>query len=418
MNYIFNPKKVALIGASEKENSVGLGLAKNMLNNDVFFVNPNRESVLGINCYDKITDIKEDIDLAVIAVPSRIVKSVVSDCVLKKVKGVVIISGGFKEIGNEKEEEEIRDILRENKIKLIGPNCLGIISENINASFSYTTPQRGSIAFLSQSGAIINSVIDKVGFSKIVSYGNEADLGLVDFLEYLDKDKQTKVIAIYLEGIKDGRKFMEVARRIKKPIVLIKAGRSELGSIAVGTHTGALSGNYNVFVSAMKQVGVITVESIEELIDFSKALASLPKCKNGVGIITNGGGLGVLATDYCFEYKIDLPELSKETLMKLKELDGVKNKINPLDIIGDALPERYRIAMDALLSQKDIGGLIVISAPQTMTDHEENAKIVIEMRKKYPLKPIVCCFHGGNLKDVPNYSDVLRAVKSIKKLYE
>ena len=418
MNYIFNPKKVALIGASEKENSVGLGLAKNMLNNDVFFVNPNRESVLGINCYDKITDIKEDIDLAVIAVPSRIVKSIVDDCVLKKVKGVVIISGGFKEVGNQKEEEEIRDALRENKIKLIGPNCLGIISENINASFSYTTPQRGSIAFLSQSGAIINSVIDKVGFSKIVSYGNEADLGLVDFLEYLDKDKQTKVIAIYLEGIKDGRKFMEVARRIKKPIVLIKAGRSELGSIAVGTHTGALSGNYNVFVSAMKQVGVITVESIEELIDFSKALASLPKCKNGVGIITNGGGLGVLAADYCFEYKIDLPELSKETLVKLKELNGVENKINPLDIIGDAMPQRYRIAMNALLSQKDIGGLIVISAPQTMTDHKENAKIVIEMRKKYPLKPIVCCFHSGELEDIPNYGDVLRAVKSIKKLYE
>lgn len=418
MNYIFNPKKVALIGASEKENSVGLGLAKNMLNNDVFFVNPNRESVLGINCYDKITDIKEDIDLAIVAVPAKLVKSVINDCVNKKVKGVVIISGGFKEIGNEKEEEEIRDILRENKIKLIGPNCLGIISENINASFSYTTPQRGSIAFLSQSGAIINSVIDKVGFSKIVSYGNEADLGLVDFLEYLDKDKQTKVIAIYLEGIKDGREFMEVARRIKKPIVLIKAGRSELGSIAVGTHTGALSGNYDVFISAMKQVGVIVVDSIEELIDTAKVLAWLPKINGGVGIITNGGGLGVLAADYCFEYKIDLPELSKETLMKLKELDGVKNKINPLDIIGDALPERYRIAMDALLSQKDIGGLIVISAPQTMTDHKENAKIVIEMRKKYPLKPIVCCFHSGELEDIPNYGDVLRAVKSIKKLYE
>ncbi|KUK49840.1 MAG: Acetyl coenzyme A synthetase (ADP forming), alpha domain protein [Parcubacteria bacterium 33_209] len=418
MNYIFNPKKVALIGASEKENSVGLGLAKNMLSDNVFFVNPNRKSVLGIDCYNKITDIKEDIDLAVIAVPSKIVKSIVDDCVLKKVKGVIIISGGFKEVGNQKEEEEIRDILREHKIKLIGPNCLGIISENINASFSYTTPQRGSIAFLSQSGAIINSVIDRAGFSKIVSYGNEADLELVDFLEYLDKDKQTKVIAIYLEGIKDGRKFMEVARRIKKPIVLIKAGRSELGSIAVGTHTGALSGNYDVFVSAMKQVGVITVNSIEELIDFSKALASLPKCKNGVGIITNGGGLGVLAADYCFEYKINLPELSKKTLIKLKELDGVENKINPLDIIGDAMPQRYRIAMDALLSQKEIGGLIVISAPQTMTDHQENAKIVIEMRKKYPLKPIVCCFHSGELEDVPNYSDVLRAVKSIKKLYE
>lgn len=418
MKYIFNPKRVALIGASDEKNSVGLGLAKNMLSDNVFFVNPNRKSVLGINCYDKITDIKEDIDLAVVAVPAKLVKSVINDCVNKKVKGVVIISGGFKEIGNEKEEEEIRDILRENKIKLIGPNCLGIISENINASFSYTTPQKGSIAFLSQSGAIINSVIDKVGFSKIVSYGNEADLGLVDFLEYLDKDKQTKTIAIYLEGIKDGRKFMEVARRIKKPIVLIKAGRSELGSIAVGTHTGALSGNYDVFVSAMKQVGVIVVDSIEELIDTAKVLAWLPKINGGVGIITNGGGLGVLAADYCFEYKINLPKLNKETLLKLKELKGVENKINPLDIIGDALPQRYQIAMDALLLQKDIGGLIVISAPQTMTDHKENARIVVEMRKKYPSKPIVCCFHSGELEDIPNYSDVLRAVKSIKKLYE
>lgn len=418
MKYIFNPKRVALIGASDEKNSVGLGLAKNMLSDNVFFVNPNRKSVLGINCYDKITDIKEDIDLAVVAVPAKLVKSVINDCVNKKVKGVVIISGGFKEVGNQKDEENIRDILRENNIQLIGPNCLGVISENINASFSYTNPKKGSIAFLSQSGAIINSVIDKVGFSKIVSYGNEADLELIDFLEYLDKDKQTSAIAIYLEGIKDGRKFMEVARRIKKPIVLIKAGRSELGSIAVGTHTGALSGNYDVFVSAMKQVGVIVVDSIEELIDTAKVLAWLPKINGGVGIITNGGGLGVLAADYCFEYKINLPKLNKETLLKLKELKGVENKINPLDIIGDALPQRYQIAMDALLLQKDIGGLIVISAPQTMTDHKENARIVVEMRKKYPSKPIVCCFHSGELEDIPNYSDVLRAVKSIKKLYE
>ncbi|MDD2274716.1 MAG: CoA-binding protein [Candidatus Pacebacteria bacterium] len=420
MNYIFNPKAVALIGATEKENSVGLGLAKNMLNSNVFFVNPNRENVLGIKCYNKITDIEEKIDLAVVAVPSGIVKSVIDDCVSKKVKGVIIISGGFKEVGNQKDEENIRDILRENNIQLIGPNCLGVISENINASFSYTNPKKGSIAFLSQSGAIINSVIDKVGFSKIVSYGNEADLELIDFLEYLDKDKQTSAIAIYLEGIKDGKKFMEVAKKIKKPIVLIKAGRSQIGSIAVGTHTGALAGNYDVFVSAMKQVGVIVVDSIEELIDTVKVLAWLPKLKNGIGIITNGGGIGVLAADYCFRYGIELPQLDKRTLLQLKEMKRVPSKINPLDIIGDALPQRYQIAIDALLSQKDIGGLIVISAPQTMTDHKENAKIVVEMRKKYPLKPIVCCFHEGELEEnnVPNYSDVLRAVKSIKKLYE
>ncbi|MFA5228675.1 MAG: CoA-binding protein [Candidatus Paceibacterota bacterium] len=420
MNYIFNPKKVALIGASEKPNSVGLGLAKNMISDNVFFVNPNRESVLGVKCYDKITEIKDEVDLAVIAVPAVIVKSVIEDCISKKVKGVVIISGGFKEVGNGKDEEEIRDLLRKNKISLIGPNCLGIISENINASFSYESPQKGSVAFLSQSGAIINSVIDRIGFSKIVSYGNEADLELVDFLEYLNKDKQTKVIAIYLEGIKDGRRFMEVVRKIKKPIILIKAGRSELGSKAVGTHTGSLSGNYDVFVSAMKQVGVIIVDSIEELIDTAKVLSMLPRCKGGIGIITNGGGLGVLAADYCFQFGVDVPKLDKETLLKLKELKEIKNKINPLDIIGDALPQRYEIALEALLSQENIGGLIVISAPQIMTDHKENAKIVIEMRKKYPLKPIVCSFHGGELEEnnVPNYSDVLRAVKSIKKLYE
>ena len=420
MKNIFNPNSVALIGASEEKNTVGLGISQNLLksNKKVFFINPNRKSVLGIDCYNKINDVKESIDLAIIAVPAKVVKNVVLDCVSKKVKGVIIISGGFREVGNQKEEEEIRDILRENDIKMIGPNCLGIISEDINASFSYTTPQKGPVAFLSQSGAIINSVIDRIGFSKIVSYGNEADLELVDFLEYLDKDKETKVIAVYLEGIKDGRRFMDVARKIKKPIVLIKAGRSQIGSVAAGTHTGTLAGNYDVFVSAMRQVGVIVVDSIEELIDSSKALAYLPKLKDGIGIITNGGGLGVLAADYCFQYGIDLPHLNKETLTKLKELKGVSNKINPLDIIGDAMPQRYQIAMEALLSQKNIGGLIVISAPQTMTDHNGNAKIVIEMRKKYPSKPIVCCFHSGDLKDVPNYSDVLRAVKSIKKLYE
>ncbi|MDD4074365.1 MAG: CoA-binding protein [Candidatus Pacebacteria bacterium] len=421
MKQIFNPKSIALIGASEEKNSVGLGLAKNILESkkDVFFVNPFKDSVLGLKCYDKITDIKSKIDLVVIAVPAKIVKETVIDCASKKVGAVIIISGGFKEEGKEKEEEEIKKILKESNIPLIGPNCLGIISNDVNASFAPIKPKKGSIAFLSQSGAIINSIIDKAGFSKIVSYGNEADLGLVDFLQYLDNDKETKVISIYIEGLKDGRKFMEVAKKISKPIVLIKAGRSKKGKKAVGTHTGSLAGDYEVYKAAMKQSGVILVDTIEELLDISKALSFLPKCKNGIGIITNGGGLGILTTDYCFQYGVEIPELKKETISFLdKELKGVKNKNNPLDIIGDALPERYRVAMEGLLNQKDINGLIVISASQTMTDHKENAKMVIEMRKKYPLKPIVCCFKEGELEEsnVPNYPDVMRAVKSIKSL--
>ncbi|MDD3386650.1 MAG: CoA-binding protein [Candidatus Pacebacteria bacterium] len=421
MKQIFNPKSIALIGASEEKNSVGLGLAKNILesNKNIFFVNPFKDSVLGLKCYDKVTDIKSKIDLVVIAVPAKIVKETVIDCASKKVGAVIIISGGFKEEGKEKEEEEIKKILKESNIPLIGPNCLGIISNDVNASFAPIKPKKGSIAFLSQSGAIINSIIDKAGFSKIVSYGNEADLGLVDFLQYLDNDKETKVISIYIEGLKDGRKFMEVAKKISKPIVLIKAGRSKKGKKAVGTHTGSLAGDYEVYKAAMKQSGVILVDTIEELLDISKALSFLPKCKNGIGIITNGGGLGILTTDYCFQYGVEIPELKKETISFLdKELKGVKNKNNPLDIIGDALPERYRVAMEGLLNQKDINGLIVISASQTMTDHKENAKMVIEMRKKYPLKPIVCCFKEGELEEsnVPNYPDVMRAVKSIKSL--
>lgn len=423
MKNIFNPKTVALIGASEEKNTVGLGIVKNLLKSKkkIYFVNPSRDKILGFNCYKKITDFKEKVDLAIIAVPARVVKNVVLDCVSKKVKGVIIVSGGFKESGLVKQEEEIRDILRKNKIPLIGPNCLGIISEDINASFASMSPKKGSIAFLSQSGAIVNSVISRAGFSKIVSYGNAADLELVDFLEYLEKDKNTKVIAVYIEGLKDGRRFMDVVKKITKPIVLIKSGRSEKGKKAAGTHTGTLAGNYDVYKAAMKQSGVIMVETIEELLDISKALAFLPKCKNGIGVITNGGGLGILAADYCFQFGIDLPELKKETLSLLdKKLKKVKNKGNPLDIIGDALPERYEIAINAMLSQKDINGLIIISAPQTMTDDIKNAKIVVEARKKYPKKPIICCFSAGELEEnnIPNYSDTLRAVKSFKSLIE
>jgi acetyltransferase len=371
----------------------------------------------------------------VIAIPSPIIKKVVLECCSKKVGGIIIISAGFKESGNEKEELEIRDIVRKYKIPLIGPNCLGILnpSANLNASFAPITPRKGKIAFLSQSGALLDSVIDKneLGFSKIVSYGNEADLELSDFIDYLKADEETKVISIYLEGIKDGRKFMQIAKEVSKikPIVAIKSGRSDKGREAAGSHTGTLAGDYNIYKTAMKQSGVVLVDTLEELFDLSLALSSLPKCENGVGIITNGGGLGVLAVDYCSEMGINIPDLSETTislLEKNKSMKSVVNKNNPLDLLGDALSDRYAMAIESLLRQKDINGLIVISTPQLMTEHENNAKIIVELRNKYPLKPIVCCFLGGQsvksaikyLEDngIPNYADVKRAVKSINGL--
>ncbi|MCK9446412.1 CoA-binding protein [bacterium] len=439
MKRIFNPKSIALIGASEEPGTVGFGLAKNIFlgkdSRKIYFVNPKREEVLGIKCFDTISEIKEKIDLAIIAVPMPIVKNIVLECGEKKVGGMVVVSAGFKESGNIKEEEEIKEIARKYKVPLIGPNCLGIInpSINLNASFAPITPKKGSIAFLSQSGALLDSVIDQdgLGFSKVVSYGNEADLDLADFIEYLKTDEETKVISIYFEGVKDGRKFMRIASEVSKikPIVAIKSGRSDKGKEAVGTHTGALAGDYDVYGAAMKQSGAILVDTLEELFDTSLALSSLPKCENGIGIITNGGGLGVLTVDYCSELGIGLPSLSKTTISYLEKGETMKKLItknNPLDLLGDALVDRYAAGIESMLRQKDINGLIVISTPQLMTEHEKNAKIIVELRDKYPLKPIVCCFLGGQSvinavkylesKGIPNYTDVKRAVKSINGL--
>ncbi|MFA5431737.1 MAG: CoA-binding protein [Candidatus Paceibacterota bacterium] len=439
MKRIFNPKSIVLIGASDELKTVGLGLAKNILKGKdlrkIYFVNLKDDEILGEDCYDKVSDIKSKIDLAVIAVPGRVVKEVVLECCEKKVGGIIIISAGFKEAGNEKEEIEIRDIVRKYKIPLIGPNCLGIInaSINLNASFAPISPKKGNIAFLSQSGALLDAVIDKneLGFSKIVSYGNEADLDLADFVNYLKTDEETKVIAIYFEGIKDGRKFMRIASEVSKikPIVAIKSGRSNKGKEAAATHTGTLAGDYTVYQTAMKQSGVILVDTMEELFDVSLALSSLPRCENGIGIITNGGGLGVLTVDYCSELGIEIPDLSKTTisyLEKNKAMERVLSKGNPLDLLGDALSDRYAVAIEAMLLQKDINGLIIISTPQLMTEHEKSAKIIVELRNKYPLKPIVCCFLGGQsvspaieyleTNKVPNYTDVKRAVRGINGL--
>jgi acetyltransferase len=439
MKKIFEPKSIALIGASDELGTVGFGLAKNLLIGKdlrkIYFINPKRKEVFGFKCFDAISDIKEKIDLVIIAVPAKIVKSIVLECCEKKVGAIIIVSSGFKEAGKVKEEEEIRDIARKNKIPLIGPNCLGIInpSLDLNASFAPITPKKGSIAFLSQSGALLDSVIDRdrLGFSKVVSYGNEADVDLSDFIEYLKTDKETKVIVIYFEGVKDGHKFMRIAKEVSKikPIVAIKSGRSDKGKEAVGTHTGTLAGDYNVYQTAMKQSGVILVDTLEELFDVSLSLSLLPRCENGIGIITNGGGLGVLTVDYCSEMGIEIPSLSKSTisfLEKNKAMEKVVSKNNPLDVLGDALSDRYAAAVEGLLKQDNINGLIVISTPQLMTEHEKNAKIIVELRNKYPLKPIVCCFLGGQsvnsaieyleAKGIPNYTDTKRAVKSIRGL--
>ncbi len=440
---IFSPKNIALIGASDRLGSVGRGLVKNLsegsLRRKIYLVNPFKNSILGKKSYPNIGAIKNKIDLAIIAVPAKIVLKIAGECIQKKVGGMIIISAGFAETGKDGKamQEKIKKLIQEKNIPMVGPNCLGIIRppSRLNASFAPATPKSGEIAFISQSGALIDSMIDmsldeNYGFSAIISYGNEADLSLTDYLEWAASDKKTKVIALYIEGIKNGRKFFEIAKKIKKPIVALKGGKSDLTKKTVFLHTGALMGQKEIFSAAFQQAGIFEVNSLEELFDTAKILCWQPKIKNGIGVVTNGGGAGVLTADYCQEMKINLPLLSPLTLKSLdksKTMHPAYSKNNPLDIIGDALSERYQTAIEAVLGQNNIHGLIVIQTLQIMTEPVKNAKIIINAKKNWPKKAVVSVFMGESQKTkkaislleknrIPNYTDPLRAVKSIKRL--
>jgi len=412
LDKIFNPKTIAVIGASRDPSSVGHGILKNIVRGCVFQseycrafrgkvypVNPNAESILGIRCYESIKDIEEDVDLAIIVTPAKVVPSVVKECIQKKAGGIIIISAGFGEFGEEgkKTQEEIVKEVRAAKIPLIGPNCLGIVrpSENLNASFSY---------------------------------GNRADLDVYDFLEWLEKDPKTKAIALYVEGIDDGRKFMEIASKVskKKPIIVLKAGRTEKGSSAIASHTGSLAGSYEIYKTAFKQSGVIMAETVEDLFDLAKVFTTQPVCGNNIAIVTNGGGCGVLCADYCSELGVNLVDLKKSTITRLDKtgkMHPAYSKKNPLDIIGDALPERYEAAINTLLGEDYISGLIVIQTLQTMTNPQEDARVIIEAHKKYPNKPIICVYMGGKFskrgvmmleaEGIPDYNDLRKAARAM-----
>lgn len=436
LDKIFNPESIAVIGVSRDENSVGYGILKNLIEfKKIYAVNPNAESILGIKCYPKITLIKEEIDLAVICTPAKIVEKVVDDCIKKRVKGIIIISAGFAEIGKKKLQDSIVKKLKKSKIPMIGPNCLGIIrpSINLNASFAPSMPLKGNIAFISQSGALANSIIDwsveeRYGFSTIVSYGNKAMLDAPDFIEYLSKDNETKAIAIYIEGIKDGKKLIKIAKKCNKPIIALKAGKTSKGIKAITTHTGSLAGSYEIYKAAFKQSNIIIAETMEELFDLAKAF-NQPKCKNAIGIITNGGGCGVLCADYCSDLNLNVVELKKSTIKKLdKYMHPAYSRSNPLDIVGDALADRYKAAINILLKENYIHGLIILQTMQIMTQPMKNAKVIIEAKKKFPNKPIICVYMGGKRSQeaaklleqngIPDYNDPYKAAKAMRVLVD
>jgi len=416
----FEPESVAVIGATPKEGKVGNAIIKNLKSfaGEIYAVNPSYSEVLGHPCFPSIIEAPE-VDLAVIAIPAKSVPEVLEQCGKKGVKNVVVISAGFKEAGREGARLEARlvEICKKHKMNLVGPNCLGIINchNGLNATFSSSMPKPGNIAFLSQSGAFILAVIEYfnargIGFSKIVSLGNKAVLDESDFMEWLADDRHTDVIMLYLEGIENGRKFMEVAKKLgkMKPVVALKSGKTDAGARAASSHTGSIAGSYEACIAAFRQSGVISAESAEELFDFAKLLSKFRDVRGDVAVITNSGGPGVMAADAAENLRLRLASFSKETIDELKSiLPPEASLYNPIDVLGDADAERFVKAMECVVADNSVGSIIAILTPTARINFEKASLFRVE-------KPVITCFMGWNKSD---FFDPVRAVKSLSALY-
>jgi acetyl coenzyme A synthetase (ADP forming)-like protein len=455
LDKLFNPESVAVIGASRKTNSVGHGLLMSLLKGGVFSsqynvpfigkiypINPHTKKLLGLQCYPSVVDINATVDLAIIAVKALLVPKMIQECAHKGIKAVIVISAGFSELG--KEGKDLQDffvkVANKNDMSIVGPNCLGVIRPGVvNASFAPCMPPSGPVAFISQSGALADSIIDwsidnRYGMSAMISYGNKADMDVYDYMNWLKDDPNTKSIAMYIEGIDDGRKFMQVAKEVtkKKPVIVLKGGRTDEGQKAISSHTGSLAGSFETYKTAFKQSGVMMAETVEDLFDLAKVLACQPSAKkNNIAIITNGGGAGVLCADYCYELGINLATLKDSTLKKLDDtvlMHPAYSRRNPLDIVGDALPERYDAAINILMDEDYIDGVIILQTLQTMTDPVENAMIIHEAKLKHPNKPVVCTYMGGKFTsrgmqylddhNIPEYNDPRKAARAMWALVQ
>jgi len=412
LHSFFAPDTVAVIGATDKEGSVGRTLLWNLMSNPfggtIFPVNPKRHSVLGIPAYSSIKDIPDPVDLAIIAIPAPLVPGVVQECVEVGVKSAIIISAGFKETGSKgvELEKQILETAR-GKMRIIGPNCLGLMSprSGLNATFASTMARPGNLAFISQSGALCTAVLDwsfweNVGFSAFISIGSMMDVNWGDLIYYLGDDPHTHSIVIYMESIGDARSFLSAAREVAltKPIIVIKTGRTEAAAKASASHTGSLAGSDDVLDAAFRRCGVVRVNAISELFDMAEVWAKQPRRPKGprLTIITNAGGPGVLATDALISAGGALAELSEDTVTALNEILPTHwSHGNPIDILGDADPDRYTKALDIAVEDPNSDGLLVILTPQAMTDPTQ----IAEQLKPYAQKagkPVFASWMGGS----------------------
>lgn len=409
-NNFFQPRSVAVVGASEEAGKIGTIISKNLLElgykGTVYFVNPKYENLYGKKCFSSLESISEEVDLAIIAIPAKFVQKTI-ELGAQKVKNFVIISAGFGESGVEglEREKALKELIKKYNINVLGPNCLGFIkpSLKLNASFAPVMPGAGSIGFISQSGALISAIVDKarlekINFSNIISVGNKVDIDEAKLLEHFDQDDETKVIGMYLEGIGNGQEFLLTAEKVskRKPIVLIKAGKGERTQKAISSHTGALAGSRKVMEAAVTKAGIILVEDLEEFFDTVNYLAKneAPKTPESA-IITNAGGLGVLATDAFEGKKVKLFNFSNETKAVLGEfLPSEATLNNPIDVLGDAQVDRYQKTLKALDEIESIGTILVLLTPQAQTPVNSIAEAIIEFKGKTS-KNLAVIFLGG-----------------------
>ena len=437
LNKLFKPEKIAVVGASRHKGKTGHEIFDNLIHSfegEIHPVNPKADEVEGRKAYN---DIPKGTDLAVIAVPSKIVPDVMKDVAEKEVEAAAVISAGFSETGNKDLEEEVLQVANSNDISLLGPNVLGLINteNSMNASFASKMPETGDISFMSQSGAFCTAILDyskaeHIGFRHFVSLGNKAQLNEVDLLKKWRKDDTESIIS-YTEGIENGREFMEEAEKTsrKKPIVMIKSGRTEKGGSAATSHTGSIAGSYQAYKAAFRKAGIVEAESSRELLDRGRAFSyQSPPEGDSIAIVTNAGGPGVITTDEISQRGLELAKFSAETIKELEESMPEESAAhNPLDVIGDAGHERYRQALKTVLKDGNVDAVVVLLTPQANTEIDKTAKSIVAAEQDSD-KPVFASFMGEQdvesgkkileENDIPEFEDPVDAVKTLKSMHD
>ncbi len=449
LDSFFKPTTVAIIGASREPRKFGHVIYKNFIESEfagkTYPINPNAENILGFKAYPSLMDVPADVDLAIVAVPAPKVPSTIDDCLSKKVKAAIIISGGFRETGEkgEKLELEIKKKTEGSNLRIIGPNCIGVYdpSNHVDTLFlpryRLRRPKLGEIAFISQSGAFGSAVLDwaasqDIGISKFISIGNKIDVDEVDLLNYLSNDPLTKCITLYVESTKRGREFLQTASKVtdKKPLIVLKGGTTAEGSRAALSHTGSMAGSAKIFKGVVQQAGALQAQTVDALFDYARVLAyqPVPKNRRDLAIVTNGGGFGVISSDEASRLGLKLADFTQNTLDKLREkLPDYAIPHNPLDLVGDADVERYRFALKTVSSDPNVGIILVIVLLQTSYIESDVVDAITESQVTYG-KPTVVCTIGGDFTQIlvkmleedhiPSYVTPERAVNAINALIQ